>query len=238
MNRLTRYACGAALGALALTAVSASGAGLPQAGEPVTLDPSEFRATITHPYLPLAPGRRWVYAEQTADGGAARVVVTVTGRHKTILGIRATVVRDVVTEGGELVEDTIDYYAQDRAGNVWYLGEVVKNYEKGRYRDAKGSWLAGVAGAQPGIAMPAKPRVGMTYRQEYLARKAEDRGRVLSVSARATVPVGSFKGLVQTEDTTPLEPGVVEHKYYAKGVGQVLSIHVKDGAREELVSRR
>ena len=137
------------------------------------------------------------------------------------MGIDAVVVRDTVTVDGAVVEDTFDWYAQDRAGNVWYLGEDVSNYEDGEVVDHDGSWEAGVDGALPGVVMPAEPSVGDAYRQEYLAGEAEDMGEVIALDGEVEVPAGAFAEVVTTRDWTPLEPDVVEEKDYAPGVGLV-----------------
>jgi hypothetical protein len=218
-----------------LLAAGCGGAGetsLPQGSEPANLDPESFVATIDHPYWPMRPGSRWVYRE-----GPQRVVVTVTDRTKRIQGIPATVVHDVVSEEGELVEDTWDWYAQDEDGNLWYLGEDTKEFEHGKVTSTKGSWEAGVGGAEAGIVLPAKPEVGLAYRQEYLKGEAEDEAEILSVDERAEVPFGSFDHVVMTKDFTRLEPDLLEHKFYARGVGPVLTIAVSgESGREELVS--
>jgi hypothetical protein len=204
---------------------------LPVGAEPVGLDPSGFTTEIDNPYWPMRPGSRWVYRE-----GEQRVVGTVTSRTKRILGIDARVVHDVVTENGELVEDTYDWYAQDEDGNVWYLGEDTKEYENGEVASTEGSWEAGVDGAQPGILLPGDPKVGMKYRQEYLEGEAEDAAEVLALDARVRVPFGAFEDALQTKDWTPLDPKLVEHKFYAKGVGPVLAKTVSGGSgREELI---
>ena len=209
---------------------------LPQGGDPVELDPADFVAEIDNPYWPMSPGSTWVYRETDAEGAVQRVEVTVTDRTKTILGIAATVVHDVVTEDGELIEDTFDWYAQDTAGNVWYLGETTKEFENGKVSTTNGSWEAGVDGAQAGIIVPADPEVGMTYRQEYYAGEAEDEGEVLSLDERAEVPFGSFDNLLMTKDTTPLEPDILEHKFYAEGAGPILALGLSGGvSREELL---
>ena len=208
---------------------------LPQGSEPVELDPADFRGVIDHPYWPMLPGSRWVYRETDAEGTVQRVEVTVTGRKKTILGIEATVVHDVVTESGDVIEDTWDWYAQDTAGNVWYLGEATKEFGDGAV-GTKGSWEAGVDGAQPGILLPADPQVGMAYRQEYYAGEAEDAATILSLDERAEVPFGAFGDVLLTRDTTPLDPGILEYKLYAKGIGPVLVLAVSGGSgREELL---
>jgi hypothetical protein len=211
---------------------------LPQGSEPVELDPADFTKQIDNPYWPMAPGSRWVYREE-GENGDLKVVVTVTDRKKVVDGIGALVVHDVVTEDGEVIEDTFDWYAQDAQGNVWYLGEDTKEFENGKVVSTKGSWEAGVDGALAGIIVPADPEPGMKYRQEYYEGEAEDNGEVLSVEARAVVPYGSFDDALQTKDTTPLEPDLVEHKFYALGVGPVLAVAVSNGGgREELISFR
>lgn len=210
---------------------------LPQGDEPIELDPANFVAEIDNPYWPMKPGNRWVYNETDAEGNEMQVEVTVTKDKKDILGISATVVHDVVTQDGSVIEDTLDWYAQDVDGNIWYLGEDTKEYEDGVVVSTAGSWEAGVDGAQAGILVLASPEVGMTYRQEYYAGEAEDRGKILSLDEHVEVPYGAFDGCLQTEDTTPLEPDVLEHKYYCRDVGPVLAVDVASGVgREELVT--
>ena len=213
-------------------------AGLPQGSEAVELDPAEFTTEIDNPYLPFAVGSRWVYRE-TEDGEPdQRVVVEATGRTKTIAnGIEAVVVRDTVTQGGELVELTDDWFAQDSEGNVWYLGEDTAEYEDGKRVCRCGSFEAGVDGAEAGVIMPADPEVGMEYRQEYYKGEAEDEGAVLSVDEMAQAPAGFYAETLMTRDTNPLEPKVSEHKFYAEDVGLVLALHISGGeGREELIS--
>ena len=204
---------------------------LPQGGTPVELKPEDFVKEIDNPSWPMRPGSRWVYRE----GATSRIVVRVTDRTKTILGIEATVVHDVVTEDGELKEDTFDWYAQDKEGNVWYLGEDTKEYEGGKVVSTKGSWEAGVDGAQAGVIMPAHPEVGMKYRQEYYKGEAEDNAEVLSLDEHVEVPFGTFGGALKTKETTPLEPDVLEHKYYVRGVGLVLAKGVSGGSSSEVL---
>jgi hypothetical protein len=166
--------------------------------------------------------------------------VTVTDRTKLIAnGITARVVHDRVTAGGRPVEVTDDWYAQDRAGNVWYLGEATTEYEDGRPVSTEGSFEAGVDGAQAGVIMPARPRRGLRYRQEYYAGEAEDKASVMGLHERAEVPFGHFPRVLMTREVNPLEPKVLEFKFYARGVGPVLAIGVSGGAdREELVRYR
>jgi membrane-associated phospholipid phosphatase len=209
---------------------------LPQGSEPVQLDADDFVERIDNEYWPMSPGTRWVYREGDQKGGELRVEVTVTDQTRQVLGVDATVVHDVVEEDGEVIEDTYDWYAQDRWGNVWYLGEDTKEFDGGNVVSTEGSWEAGVDGAQAGIILPGEPTVGSAYRQEYYEGEAEDNGEILSLDAQATVPAGSYENVLKTKDTNALEPQVLEHKYYAKGVGPVLAVDVSGGGREELVS--
>ena len=200
-------------------------------------DPASFTTRIDNPYWPMKPGARWVYRESDTEGTRQKVVVTVRRKTKRIAnGVTARIVHDVVTERGKPVEVTDDWYAQDGKGNVWYLGEDTKEYENGRVVSTAGSWQAGVDGARAGIIMPAKPRPGMRYRQEFYAGHAEDRGQIVSRREQAEVPFGHFRRVLMTKETNPLEPKVLEFKFYARGVGPVLAVSVSGGSdREELV---
>ena len=196
------------------------------------IDPANFVSGVDNPYFPLTPGTTLVYLSQTPDG-LERDEVQVTHDTKMILGVPCVVVHDRVTRDGELLEDTLDWYTQDKAGNVWYFGEEAKQYEDGELVSIDGSWKAGRDGAQPGIIMEADPKVGDLYRQEFLPKEAEDLGRVASLDASAVVPYNSFTGLLETDDFSPLEPDIVEQKFYAAGIGTVLEIDA-DGVRNEL----
>jgi hypothetical protein len=233
----------AAVVALSGTAVAATPgrpSRLPQGSEAVQLNPADFTTDIDNPYWPMQPGSRWVYRETDPEGARQRVVVTVTDQTKRIAsGITARVVHDVVTERGRPVEVTDDWYAQDRDGNVWYLGEHTTEYANGKPTTTEGSFEAGVDGAQPGVIMPARPKAGLSYRQEYYKGHAEDKAGVLSLKERVEVPFGHFPQgrVVMTSDRNPLQPKMLEHKFYARGVGPVLSVGVSGGSdREELVS--
>jgi hypothetical protein len=229
----------AAIAALALVGAGcggADGAALPQGDEQVELDPADFTAEIDNPYWPMTPGSKWVYRELDEEGNEQRVEVTVTDETKTIMGIEALVVHDVVTQDGEVLEDTYDWYAQDADGNIWYLGEDTKEYEDGKVVTTAGSWEAGVDGAQAGVLLPGAPEVGLAYRQEYYAGEAEDAAQVLSLDERAEVPAGSYDGVLLTKELTPLDPDVLEYKLYAPNVGPVLALGVSGGGgREELL---
>jgi hypothetical protein len=192
------------------------------------IDPADFVSVIDNPYLPLRPGTRWVY-EGVSEGEREKTVVSVTNQTKEVIGVTATVVRDRVFVAGDLAEDTFDWFAQDRFGNVWYFGEETAEYEEGKVVTRKGSWEAGVDGAQPGIVMLGDPRVGDAYRQEYYQGEAEDLGRVIGLHESVSVPYDSSSDVLVTEDWTPLEPKVLENKFYARGVGVVLERRVKGG---------
>ncbi len=232
-------ALGATVVALAIVGVAIAGGGLPQGSEKVKLDPADFTTKIDNPYWPMKPGSRWVYRETNTKGDVEKVVIVVTNQTRKIAnGITARVVIDTVTSNGEPREITRDWYAQDKTGNIWYLGEYVSNYENGKVVNHDGSFEAGVDGAEAGIAMPANPRPGMAYRQEYYKGVAEDRGAVITVGEeQVQVPFGFFKrGVLMTRDLVPLEPKVQELKFYALGVGPLLSVHTDgEGGRAELV---
>jgi hypothetical protein len=184
--------------------------------------PSHFQRHVTNRYMPLLPGMRWVYRGFGSEG-RQRDVMTVLDRTKTIKGIRATVVRDIVHERGRLIERTFDWYAQDGLGRVWYLGERTKAFEGGHV-STEGSWQTGVHRARAGVVMFKHPRVGARYWQEFLRGHAEDQGKVVDLSTKVGVPAGHFRHVRMTEDTTRLEPRIVEFKFYAPGVGVVSEV--------------
>jgi hypothetical protein len=199
-------------------------------------DPADFVSRVDNPYFPLVPGAVHTYVGDTEEG-VETTEAEVLHTTKVILGIATTVVRDRVYLNGSLIEDTFDWYAQDREGNVWYLGEDVKNYENGVLVSTTGSWEAGKDGATAGIIMEARPRIGDSYPQEHAEGVAEDAARVLSLSKTVSVPFGTFEQCLQTEEWTPLEPGARQFKYYARGVGLVLELSRHGGRqRVELIS--
>lgn len=185
------------------------------------IDPVDFVETIDNPYMPLTPGSEWVYEGVGDEGEMERIEVTVTEERRDVMGVSTLVVRDTEYADGELVEDTYDWFAQDREGNVWYFGEDTAEYEDGEVVTTEGSWEAGVDEALPGIVMLADPRVGDAYRQELYAGEAEDMGEVLEVGATRSIGLGEYRDVVVTEDWTPLEPEVIENKYYAPDVGMI-----------------
>jgi hypothetical protein len=222
--------------AVSLALAGSGAARLPQGSEPVTLDPAEFTTKVDNPYFPLKVGSRWVYRETDKEGTRQKVVVTVTDRTKLIAnGVTARVVKDVVTEEGQFIEVTNDFYAQDEDGNVWYLGEATTEYENGKPVSTEGSFEAGVGGAQPGVIMPAKPRRGLEYRQEYFAGHAEDRAKVRSLHENVSVPFGSFDRVLKTKDIAPLPPKSFEVKFYVRGMGLVDAFTTKGGSDHEVL---
>lgn len=216
-----------------------AGPSFPPAVSPydVEINPADFVDVIDNPYLPLRPGTTHIY-EGLSDGELERVVVSVTEETRNIMGVTCTVVRDVVRVDGEIVEKTFDWFAQDRFGNVWYFGENSREYEGGKPINRAGSWEAGIDGALPGIVMLGDPQIGDLYRQEYFAGEAEDMGEVLRLDASVRVPFGTFHEVLVTADTTPLEPKVLERKFYARGVGLVLERDVKGPGQVKLIEVR
>ena len=193
------------------------------------IDPTNFTAVVDNSYFPLTPGTIYIYEGETAEG-TEHIEVVVTHDTKVVMGVTCIEVRDTVYLNGEVLEDTYDWYAQDKDGNVWYFGEDTKEYENGQVVSTEGTWTAGVDGAQPGIIMLADPQVSQMYRQEYYAGEAEDMAEVISISESATVAYGSFDNLVMTREWTPLTPGLAENKYYAQGIGVVLEVVVEGGS--------
>lgn len=188
--------------------------------------------TLPNTYMPLVPGLTRIY-----ESGDETITVIVTDETIEIMGVSCLVVSDIVEENGELIEVTVDWFAQDIYGNVWYFGEIAKNYEDGLLRNLDGSWMAGEDGAKAGIVMEAVPVAGDVYRQEWALGEAEDMGEVLSTAATETAPAASCNGdCLQTRDFTPLEPDVNENKFYAPGVGVIVAFEVDEPeAREVLI---
>lgn len=200
-------------------------------------NPSDFTTNVNNPWYPLKPGTTYVY-RGSKDGQPSRDVLTVTHLTKKIEGVPCVVVKDRLYLRGHLGERTTDWYTQDRKGNVWYFGEATAELNKqGHVTGTAGSWMAGVHGAKPGIYMFAHPKLGQSARQEYFKGQAEDHFQVVKLNASVKVPYGTSKRALLTKEWTPLEPGVIDHKYYLRGVGTVLEQTVKGGTeRAELIS--
>jgi len=187
------------------------------------IDPTTFTNHVTNKYFSLVPGKTLHY-RGVRDGKPTEHAFTVTRDTKVVMGVRRAVISDIVTQNQSLVEKTTDWYAQDAAGNVWYFGEDTAEYQNGVVTSTAGTWEAGVDKAQPGIVMPAEPRVGDAFRQEYRPGVALDQAKILSVDARVRVPAGTFSRAVITFDKNPLDPSKKERKWYAPGTGFVQAI--------------
>jgi hypothetical protein len=204
-----------------------------EAYDPV-INPADFVSGVTHKYFTLKPGTKFTYQNRA---GTERVEIAVTRETKTVMGVTTIVVRFAEWERGVLKENTSDWYAQDKQGNVWYFGEAVENYANGKLVDDKGSWQAGVDGAKPGIIMPANPKVGDTYRQEYYKGRAEDMGTVVALDKKVTVRADTFDNCLQIKDWSMIETST-DFKYYCPAVGFMVleEATTPGGGRMELVS--
>jgi hypothetical protein len=236
------------LAALVLAGCSSSKSGTSNAGAPpasasavatasplppyhVKIDPANYTDVITNPYMPMKPGTTAVY-QGTKGNVPLRATFKITNQTKTILGVRCVVVQDTVTLNGSLEEKTLDWFAQDTSGNVWYFGEDSKDYKNGVVVSTTGTWMSGVNGGKPGIVMQASPKPGKPYIEEYLPGVAEDMAKVVKTNATSNVPAGNYKNVLVTLNTNPLDPSLTEHKYYAPGVGLVYENKFVSGVQE------
>jgi hypothetical protein len=204
---------------VAVTAISLSHVDAKKVDYHPTIDPANFQSEVDNPYFPLVPGTTYAFTEKVGKE-VSENEVTVTHDTKTILGVKCIVVHDTVKRKGVLKEETFDWYAQDKEGTVWYMGEDTKEFLGGKRVSTEGSWEAGVDGAQPGIMMVKDPKPGDPYRQEYLADRAEDMGQIVELNVSVTVPYGTFTGCIKTKEWSMLEAGH-ENKWYCKGLGVV-----------------
>src|SRR5262245_27192428 len=228
--------------AAAIFLLVASGAGSSTAPKPPswvlrgtyspTINPENFVSRIDNRYFPLAPGTVFHY-RGVKDGRTQTDVMAVTHHVKEILGVRCTVVRDTVFQNGKPLERTDDWYAQDKQGNVWYMGEAAFDRKNGRFVRASDSWKAGVKGAKPGIIMRGDPRPGDVYRQEYYPPGALDQARVVGASATVHVPAGTYRHVLVTDEWSPVEPQI-ERKWYVAGLGEIKE-RVTAGGHEQFV---
>jgi hypothetical protein len=241
---VTGILCALIGGASAVAAITYAGPQTPAPiksgagpGWPATLSPSDFVAQVDNPWFPLRPGSEYRYTG-VKDQASTVDVVSVTNKTKRILGVRTTVVHDVVEVNGRPEEETNDFYAQDRHGNVWYFGEATKAFDpQGNVISTEGSFQAGMNGDRAGVLIPGHPMVGQVARQEFSKGEAEDRFKVLDLNAEVSAPLVSSHHALRTREWTPLEPGVVDNKYYVRGIGTVREVAVKGPVeRLELVS--
>jgi hypothetical protein len=198
------------------------------------IDPANFVTVIDNLYFPLTPGTTLIYEAQTSEGFEHHEF-TVTHNTETILGVTCVQIHNPVTLDGQLTGDTLDYFAQDKGGNVWFFKDDSVGLSGGRVVDLEGSWTGGVNGASPGIQAEAHPAVGDFYRQDFLLGTAEDVAQVLNLDTTVTVPAGTFQHCVKIEERTGLEPSELEHKFYCPGIGLVLRVDLVTGDRLPLV---
>lgn len=206
---------------VAIAAMWGPAAGATTPSSAPIFDPTNFVAVVDNPYFPLPVGRTLVYSG-IKDGQTQRDKFTVTTQSKIILGVATTVVSDIADHDGTVLERTSDWYAQDKQGNVWYLGEDTIHFLPHGKADTTGSWEAGVNGAQPGIIMEADPQIPDAYRQEYLAGQAEDTAWIVARGGTVTVPYGKVRNALYSLEATRLEPGAYDQKVYGPGIGIVL----------------
>ena len=198
------------------------------------IDPTHFVTIVDNPYFPLTPGTTYIFEGKTSSS-SMKDVFAVTNNTRVIDGVTCVEVHDSVFTDGELSEDTLDWFAQDIEGNVWYFGENTQELENGLITTIEGTFMAGVNHDKPGIVMKAHPAIGDFYRQEYSLGNAEDFAETLSLKETVVVPAGTFTNCLKSQETTPLEPDALEDKFYAPGVGNVLTIDETAGERCELV---
>lgn len=200
------------------------------------INPSDFTTKITNPYFSLPIGKKMVYEAETAEG-SERVEIEIERGARKVMGVETITYRDRQYVDGELVEDTRDYLAQDKAGNVWYFGEDVDSYEDGKLKDHEGAWIAGIDGAKPGIWIKADHVVGDSYRQEFYKGKAEDVRDVVALNQTVTTNRATYKNCVKFYEWSLLDTKSREHKYYCSEVGTLVLIEdLETGARSELSS--
>jgi len=202
------------------------------------INPADFISGVNNKYFTLIPGRTLIYEGET-ENGKERIEVETLNETKIVMGVECMIVWDRVFLNGELIEDTLDWFAQDKDGNVWYFGEDSKEIKDGGIVSNTGSWESGIDEAKPGIIMLANPKIGDHYRQEYYKGQAEDMGEVIAINERAEVSYGVFEDCLKTRDWTPLEEKTDEHKYYSPEIGGAVSeVGIHSGERVELVDIR
>jgi hypothetical protein len=216
---------------LALASRSSAPSAAPSraAGASGPIDPAEFTSTVDNAWFPLVPGTVFTY-QGTKDGHKAVEIVKVTGEKKVLAGVTCIVIEDSVSFAGVPAERLLGYYAQDRAGNVWYFGEDDEGLDNGQVISTEGSWHAGVDKAPPAFFLEGSPTVGKSFAHDY----TKSDFAVLSLAGKVTVPFGAFTDALVTKEWSPVEPDVEMHKFYVRGVGLVRDVAVK-GPTEEFV---
>jgi len=193
---------------------------------------ANFVKAINNPYFPLVPGSTSIFSG-TKDTSKLIQQITITKKTRKIMNVTCVEVDSTLTVDDKLAENTINWYAQDKQGNVWSFGVSVKKYStSGKVTSTAGTWLAGSNGALPGIVMQANPDANLTYRQNYYKGHAEDIAQVLSLNESVTGTSGSYTNVLEIKEWTPLQPDVVVNKWYAKDVGLIMSKEVQGGNQE------
>jgi len=195
---------------------------------------TDFSIVVDNPYMPFIQGRILVYEKHTAEG-IERIEVSTLRDTAVIDNVECLAVREYETFNGVLVEESINWIAQHKNGDVWYFGEISKIYEDGFLETIEGSWRSGTENAKPGILMPGTPIAGKIYRQEFLLTVAEDIAEVVALNGTVTVPVGTFDDCVTTEEVSPIEPEDDMQKSYAPGVGLLQEVDMQNGGSLKLV---
>jgi hypothetical protein len=231
--------CGSSGGnAAASSSRSAAVTGSPASAEgrwsPPAIDPANFVSRVDNPYLPLVPGTTLRYRGVMKNGTTPQVdTFAVTHQRRLVMGVSCTVVRDTVTSRGRPVERTYDWFAQDRQGNVWYMGEETQELKHGRFGKMIDSGPAGQNGAQPGLMMEAHPTKGDSYWQFHWPGHALDTAIVRGSGGTVSLPYGTFKHTLLSQEQSPLEPGVIDHKWSVRGIGYVKE-QAASGTREQI----
>lgn len=201
------------------------------------INPADFSTKITNKYFALPVGKKMVYEAKTEEGINEKIEIEILTETKNIEGVETIVYLDKVYNNGEMVEETRDYLAQHKNGDVWYFGEEVDNYENGKLKDHSGTFIHGKDGAKAGIWMKAEQKVGDSYKQEYYKGEAEDMRDTVATGLTVTTKLGTYKDCVKVYDWTPLDKASREHKYYCSEVGSlVLNENLETGKRSELTS--
>jgi hypothetical protein len=192
---------------------------------PTSTAASDFSAKVDHPLFSLVSVRSQTFEGSERDPKTGEVTKTrmekrVLDQTETVGGVEVTALEVKEYEDDELVERTLDYFAQHRDGSVWYFGERIDDYEDGKVKGHEGQWLAGEGNAAPGMYLPAEPAVGQTFAQEQAPGVAEDRSTILATGAEVTTPAGHFTGCIRVKDFAPLS-NTEEFKFYCPKVGIV-----------------
>ncbi|TSE15939.1 hypothetical protein B1A87_008525 [Arthrobacter sp. KBS0703] len=201
------------------------------------IKPADFTTNITNKYFALPAGKKMTYESTDLRGITERIEIEILNESKVIEDVETAIYLDKVYSNGQLVEETRDYLAQHKNGDVWYFGEDVNNFFNGNLLNHSGSFIHGKDGAKAGIWMKAEQRVGDSYRQEYYLGQAEDMRDTLATGLTVSTKSGKYTDCVKVYDWTPLEKNSREHKYYCPKVSSLVLIEdLETGQRSELTN--